>query len=313
MKRKVVKQGQSTLMVSLPSKWVKKQGVKQGDEIELNEDGPQITLSRKEIKINEKKIELDISKFNKFMLSRYLEVLYITNYQKITLIYTKDKIYNQKIHKEEGIREVINKLSNRFIGMEIVSQTNNMTELRCFIIGDSKDTNQIEKRVFFLIKEAFDECLASLESKEKYKEFYKTVYDTHDNITKFLIYYLRILDQSESSELEKKMYFSLYWLVDSYIDKFRHVNEMILTLGYSKVVKEILKEFFELLEDFFKSLHKGEFTLEIINKRYRLVEKYQSKKLTLNEFRVVSELESFLLGMNDFARAIIAQKLTKIS
>ena len=38
MKRKVVKQGKSTLMISLPSKWVKDNNINRGDEIDLQID-----------------------------------------------------------------------------------------------------------------------------------------------------------------------------------------------------------------------------------------------------------------------------------
>ena len=36
MKRKVVQQGPSTLMVSLPAKWAKRLGIKKGDEINID-------------------------------------------------------------------------------------------------------------------------------------------------------------------------------------------------------------------------------------------------------------------------------------
>ena len=50
MKRKVVKHGQNTLTVSLPSKWCRAHGIKQGDEIEVEEKGPLIQLSPLEVK-----------------------------------------------------------------------------------------------------------------------------------------------------------------------------------------------------------------------------------------------------------------------
>ena len=45
MRRKVIKQGPSTLMVSLPSKWVKNKNIKRGDEINLFEQGEDIIIS----------------------------------------------------------------------------------------------------------------------------------------------------------------------------------------------------------------------------------------------------------------------------
>ena len=45
MKRKVIKQGPATLMISLPSKWAKNIGLKQGDEVELIEKGNGLLIS----------------------------------------------------------------------------------------------------------------------------------------------------------------------------------------------------------------------------------------------------------------------------
>jgi len=49
MRRKLVKQGAATMMVSLPSKWVKDQKLKKGDEVEVSEaEGRlQITTEKK--------------------------------------------------------------------------------------------------------------------------------------------------------------------------------------------------------------------------------------------------------------------------
>ena len=49
-KRKVSLIGPSTLMVSLPSKWVKEFGVKKGDEINITENGPNLLLESQKLK-----------------------------------------------------------------------------------------------------------------------------------------------------------------------------------------------------------------------------------------------------------------------
>ena len=47
MKRKIVKHGNSTLTVSLPSKWAKNNSLKQGDEIDVIENGKELILNSK--------------------------------------------------------------------------------------------------------------------------------------------------------------------------------------------------------------------------------------------------------------------------
>src|SRR3990167_8185350 len=49
MKRKVVKQGAATLMVSLPSKWAKKYNLKKGDEINIEELDNNLVLSKESV------------------------------------------------------------------------------------------------------------------------------------------------------------------------------------------------------------------------------------------------------------------------
>jgi phosphate uptake regulator len=63
MKRKVVKQGPATLMVSLPSKWAKKNNVNAGDEINLEENKNALILS-KENTILQKEISINIDTSN---------------------------------------------------------------------------------------------------------------------------------------------------------------------------------------------------------------------------------------------------------
>ena len=45
MRRKLVEQGTSTLMVSLPKEWVKRQGLMKGAEVEVEESGEEILIS----------------------------------------------------------------------------------------------------------------------------------------------------------------------------------------------------------------------------------------------------------------------------
>ena len=48
MKRKLVKQGAATMMISLPSKWIKENGLDKGDEIELIEQGGELLIKSRE-------------------------------------------------------------------------------------------------------------------------------------------------------------------------------------------------------------------------------------------------------------------------
>ena len=96
MKRKVSQIGPSTLMVSLPTKWVKEHNVRKGDELDVSTEQNQVYFSITERKVKNRKCTLDISQFSQYSLARYLEMCYIHNYNEISLFYQNTEIANVK-------------------------------------------------------------------------------------------------------------------------------------------------------------------------------------------------------------------------
>jgi len=309
MKRKINRVGMNTLTVSLPSKWVNDNHLKAGDELYFHTSQDDISFSIVEKKHKEKEITVNIDGFNKYLLSRYLIILYIENYNKIILTYTNTEIYDDKTKKNVNIKSKISNCCNRFIGMEIVSQTNIKTELACFILKDMQELQVIEKRIYFLLKETIDELLNAMD--KDYHYFHQGMYDKHDSIIKFIYYYLRTLDSSDKSEDEKKTLYALYMTIDHVIDKIRHLSEKIDEYGYTTQVKKHIEEIFALFCNFFNTLHKGKVSREVVAKRYQLVKKIESTEYTLKELKVMSEIKILLDFMNDFHHVLVTREVEK--
>ena len=138
MKRKVIKQGPSTLMVSLPSKWVKNKDIRRGDEINIFEQGEDIilTLEKKE---QLKKIKSNIDKLPAEQLGNYLSTLYSNGYDEIELI---GKI---------PMKEVTNAI-NKVVGLEVVEAEENRILIKSYLKENEEDINKIIKKLFQLIK-----------------------------------------------------------------------------------------------------------------------------------------------------------------
>ena len=47
MKRKAIQLASQTIVVSLPAKWVRQQGIKKGDEIDVEERGKELVIGNK--------------------------------------------------------------------------------------------------------------------------------------------------------------------------------------------------------------------------------------------------------------------------
>ncbi len=275
--------------------------------MEVTPQGKEIIFSLSERKPKEKEITLDISSFPSFWLTRYLETLYINNYTKIILTYSNKEIFRNPTGDWENLRQAIKRISNRFIGMEIVAQTASMTELHCFISQEEKDIGQIEKRIFFLWKDAIDELLHHIEKDTPLS--YQEIYEQHDNIIRFITYYLRMLGQSALPEEEKRQRFAFYMIFDKVLDKYRHLGNRIEQYGCSKKVKKYLEDIFKLVQDLFLMMYKQEADMELIKRRYDLVERIVKEKFTVEELRVMAEADIFLNILNDLGRMVIVRKL----
>ena len=111
MERKIVKQGNSALTITLPHKWCKKFNLSEKDFVSIIEDGNDLILKNSNI-INESVIELDLRNSNKKMLIRQIMGAYIKGYDIIKV-------------KHDDL-ENISQLSTQFIGCiaeEVTSET----------------------------------------------------------------------------------------------------------------------------------------------------------------------------------------------
>lgn len=318
MRRKINRVGQNTLTVSLPSKWVKTTGLKAGDEIDVVEDNKSLIISSegKSLSLNKKRAKVNVDGFCKVMVSRIIQELYFEGLDEIEIRYNESYIDDFKKGNKIKIDQHINKLLNRLIGIEIIEQSTGKIILGSLMDHETvSDVNIIQKRLFFLIKNLVDEFLLALD--ENFEEFNKGLYDYHDNITKFTLYYLRLLKSSNISDGKKMRLFSLFMAIDGIIDKIRHTGERIVEIKkITKLTKETISDCFGLFIEFFDMILKSKISLpeikKIINKRYNLVNKVLKTKYNTDEIKITMEARVMLDIMGDFLEAYTSINLDKM-
>ncbi len=309
MKRKVVKQGPATMMVSLPSKWIKENKIAAGDELAVLPQGNKILFSKTEQKQGRKEATIDVDNYwQHFALSKYLTVLYRTGYDKITLVHSKP-IYLEKGSKKLPFKIWVNDVVNKFVGAEITSQTASKTEIECLATEENPDLDKLARRISFLIRETTAEMLISIG--KDYHKFHEEVMTHHDNISKFLNYFLRTLYASDKSEDLKKFEFSFYSLMEIMIDKIRHTSAKINEFGCTPKVKKYLEEIFEVFNEQFDTLDKEEFSQELMKKRYDLRQRILKESFNPKESKIISEAMPFLDTIVTFAELVVAKNLEK--
>src|SRR3989344_1846924 len=89
MKRKAIQLANQTIVVSLPAKWVRQQGIKKGDEIDLEEKGNQLIVAFKIIDKKEERAEIDVSNWNDRLIRLVLSGLNKKGFDEIVVKYDK--------------------------------------------------------------------------------------------------------------------------------------------------------------------------------------------------------------------------------
>jgi len=89
MKRKLVKQGAATLMVSLPAKWIQANGLDKGSEVGIEEAGNKLIIEPEETK-KRREIILNISSLTETSVRTMITNAYRMGYDKIKINF-KDK------------------------------------------------------------------------------------------------------------------------------------------------------------------------------------------------------------------------------
>jgi phosphate uptake regulator len=310
MKRKVVKQGPATMMVSLPSKWIKENKIAAGDELGVLPAGNRIIYSKSEQKTGRKEITVNIDNYwNHTALSKCLAVLYRTNYDKINLVHSKP-IYLNRAANKVPLKVWASESINKFVGVEITSQSSTKTEIECLTTEENPNLEKMAKRISFLIKETTSELISSIG--ENYHTFHETVGIHLDSIGKFVNYLLRTLYASDKSEDLKRFEFAFYSYLEIMVDKIRHTSSQIDKFGCTPKLKKCLEEIFQVFNEQFEAIDKGEeFSQELMKKRYDLRQGILQEKFTPKESRIIAEAMPFLDTIALFAELSVVRNLEK--
>jgi len=155
MKRKIVKHGPSSLTISLPAKWVKKQHITAGDELELEEEGSSLRILSKPKIPKELEINLDLSDSG-VMLSRAIVAIYKAGFDKANITYNATK-------ELETIQNTIDRSCHAF---EIMNIKKHVVEIKAISQLDHSEFNNILRKSAHAIEIISQEVLDTMKSED---------------------------------------------------------------------------------------------------------------------------------------------------
>tara|TARA_Y100000310_G_scaffold310215_1_gene355209 strand:- start:286 stop:1191 length:906 start_codon:yes stop_codon:yes gene_type:complete len=260
-KRKVSLIGPSTLMVSLPSKWVKEFGVKKGDEINITENGPNLLVESQKLKKGDP-LEIDLSGLNANLIRYNLYASYRGGCDEIKLLFDEEKVTDVNKKKKLFVIDVINSAVDNLIGIEIMVQKNNYVLLKEISSVNREEFLNTLRRVFITLLNTSSDIKDAMKAKNKITlERIKEISDK--KINRLCDFCFRIINKGGIVETVKiPQYYSVISILEEIGDSLEEVCE--LALKNKVTVKQI------------------EMINELLDSLYRLFCEY--KKPTLNEF-----------------------------
>lgn len=302
MKRKIIKLGTATLVASLPAKWIKEFGLKQGDYLEVNERKGDLVLSTdRELSRNEKKV--DLKGLNTKLASYFLEAAYSMGYDKIEVIH-EAQIQEYKTHKNIKTSGFIQEASNQWIGIEIIEQSETRTILKDLGGVSDLEADNILRRIFLLTKWMFAECLEAVKKRDL--EELKAINVRTKNIFRFITYYNRLLNKKGYKDFNKTavMYKNLR-VMEEIVEILNYIAKE--SQGFKKKYSEETISTFTLINSSMDKLDslffefKSEKTMPIIEDRekiWQMINKAKDK-CTKEDAFLYAKLSMIVMGISD--------------
>ena len=300
MKRSLVKQGPSTLMISLPSSWIKKFNLEKGDNIELEEIDNNLVISKDEIR-TKKETKINLSNYTESSIRTLIINAYRSGYDLVTINFQDEKQF----------QIINNTINNYLIGFEIIKKEKN----KCIIENITEPSeNQFEilfRKILYNISSLINTTESRLRNKEEDYTINVLKIHQYDNFCR------RVLSK-RNLYLNSTLFWSFLTLLVHaqrelyHLNKYLDNNKVNFT-NFDFILK--LKEIFQLLEESYikkdiKNLEKiHELEKKIIYKDfYQLIQKNKKENIIL--YHLASSIRNFYLCTSPLLGILLANEST---
>ncbi|MEK6914818.1 MAG: hypothetical protein AABW83_04160 [Nanoarchaeota archaeon] len=300
MKRKIIKQGNDTLTITLPRKWCQKFCVKAGDEINLEENNNILMINSDKLK-DSSEIRISFNELNQQLIWRNIYAAYRSGYDTIRVDFNpKDNyknIYTCLVdHREKIIMssiEVIQDAVSGMQGMVIMDQKKDYCILKDLSEITDKEFDNTLRRIFFIIEGMGEDTLGLFNEKDK--NLVKSINVADNNIDRFSNYCFRILNRKGYKTFNKtSVIYSIILILEFIADEYKKVSRHIVELEKSnKLIHSIFENTNKLFLDFHKTFYNlnNKNMMSLHKDIENLEEKLKSIKLKDKEIEILHHLK----------------------
>lgn len=270
MKRRVIKQGNDTLTVTLPRKWARDTGIKAGDEIEIKEEKNRLVLEVEAAHPEPKKIQLDFSNSNETVIKSILAVVHKNGYDEVEVLFSDPKT----------VKVVQKRINSMLMGYEIIEQSNKRCVIKNVAGWQGSDFEGMLRRTFLVTLTLAKNSLETIKTGEYANLNELMVLEETNN--KLTNYCHSLLNRGIIDSQSKTTYlYIISWLLEKVGDEYRDICTFLLKNAQIKLNKALLLVYEKvngLLEDYYNLFYR--YDLEKLESIYR---KHESIRKELTE------------------------------
>ncbi len=244
MRRKVIKQGNNTLTLTLPRKWTVRCGVKPGSELDVQEQGSHLVVSNVSQVLNEDAITIDVSNLDRTSIGTLIQGLYRYGYNDINVTTNDASTPHHRTGKHVPVSKVVHEWTSRFVGSEVLSSSSKSFSIKRITSETREEFDTILRRVYRLLNEMMDSFIEGIEKNDM--NTLESIEFHHTNIKKFVNYSLRLLNKFGHPDAKKTtFYFAIIQYLSKIDDFVKNASRYITKNNYemspktTKVVKDI--------------------------------------------------------------------------
>src|SRR3989344_3728847 len=145
MRRKLVKQGASTLMISLPSKWIHANSLDKGKEINLEVIDNNILISPSQIETKKEAI-LELKSLTESLIRTLITNTYRKGFDKVKVNFESEKQF----------KILNNTIKTRLIGFEVIKKEQTSCIIENITEPSPEQFENILRKIFYSIHDLFE-------------------------------------------------------------------------------------------------------------------------------------------------------------
>lgn len=259
MRRKVILLAGKTFVISIPSKWAKKNNIKKGEELDVIESESNLTIALLQRNVQTSAC-IDVSDLNSSLLWHYLVSAYVKGIEEIELKFSEKEIFNPRTQSKVSTIKFIANVVSSLIGMELVRHGNSFCIIKEVSSIKPDEFNAVLKRIFFNICTIASDCLEAIKLKDKF--ILENCAYTEENINRLCAFCLRAINKGVCTKnTQISTYTSLIVLLEELGDCYFEIANMLLknsqlaknNIDFFEKTSVLLHDLFELFYDFDKS------------------------------------------------------------